>query len=129
MDEQTFSYHSNYYPTGNFIPHNLGQSKTFFTGLPLEIKEQEDSSLKIPNFPFPAEYREQRRSRFFDRLIETLKESDLPGSDLAITYLTHQFHRNCKEATLASCGASISFFLTFLKTSGKVRVCQSSDAL
>ena len=119
MDKQTFFYQGSYHPQGNFIPHYLEQSQTYFTGLPLEYQEPADSSPAIPSVPSPVEFREQRRRRHFDRIIENLKDSEYPGAELAITYLTHQFRRNCKEATLASCGAAIKFFLTFLKSSGK----------
>lgn len=111
MDEQTFSYHGSYHLKGNFIPHYLGQSQTFFTGLALETQESPA--------PFPVEHREDRRRRLFERIIASLKDSELPGAELAMTYLSHQFRRNCKEATLASSSTAITFFLTFVRTAGK----------
>jgi len=119
MDKQTFSYHGSYHFQGNFIQHYLGQSQTYFTGLQLESREPADSFPAISSFPSPVEYREQRRRRLFDRTIENLKDSELPGAESAITYLSHQFRRNCKESTLASSGTAITFFLTFLRVSGK----------
>jgi integrase/recombinase XerD len=122
MNEQIFSYQGSYHLQGNFIQHNLGQSPTYLTSLPLEFQEPTDSVPTIPNVPSPIVYREQQRHRFFDRLIESLKDSGLPGADLAITYLSHQFRRNCKESTIASGGTTIKFFLTFLQASGKDRL-------
>ena len=119
MDEQAFSYQGTYYPQGNFIPHYLGQSQIHFTGLPLEVQEPSPAPIIEPS---PLERREQRRRQSFDRLVEDLKDSELPGEEQALNYLTHKFRRNCKEATLASSGAAIKFFLTFLKTSGKNRL-------
>jgi hypothetical protein len=122
MDEQTFSYHGSYHLKDNFIQHNLALSQTYFTGLPLKTKESVKSSPAIRSFPSPNEYREQRRRRFFDRIIAKFSDSKLPGADFAITYLTHQFRRNCKESTLACGSAAIKFFLTFLQHSGKDRL-------
>jgi integrase/recombinase XerD len=119
MDEQDFSYQGTYYPQGNFIPHNLGQSQIHFTGLPLEVQEPPPAPIIELS---PIERREQRRRRTFDRFVEDLKDSGLSGEERAINYLTHKFRRNCKEATLASSGAAIKFFLTFLKSSGKNRL-------
>jgi len=119
MDKQAISYQGTYYPQGNFIPHYLGQSQIHFTGLPLEVQEPSSAPNKEPS---PVECREQRRRRSFDRLVEELKDSELPSEEQALNYLTHKFRRNCKEATLASSGAAIKFFLTFLKSSGKNRL-------
>ncbi len=122
MDEQAFSYQGTYYPQGDFIPHNLGQSQIYFTGIPLEHQESSKSSPAIPDAPTPIERREKRRRQIFERIIANLHDSGLPGAELAITYLTHQFRRNCKEATLSSSSTAIRFFLTFLKGSGKDRL-------
>jgi len=122
MDEQAFSYQGTYYPQGNFIPHYLGQSQIYFTGIPLEHQEPSDPSPPPAIASSPVERKEQRRRQIFERIIENLHDSGLPGTELAITYLTHQFRRNCKEATLSSSGTAIRFFLTFLKTSGKDRL-------
>ncbi len=122
MDEQTFFYQGSYHPQGNFIQHYLEHSQTFFTGIPLQPQESPNSSPAVPNVPSPVERREQRRRRLFDRTLQDLKDSELPGEEHAITYLTHKFRRNCKESTLASSGTAIKFFLTFLKTSGKDRL-------
>jgi integrase/recombinase XerD len=122
MGEQAFSYQGTYYPQGNFIPHYLGQSQIYFTGIPLEHQEPSDSSPAPAIASSPVERKEQRRRQIFERIIENLHDSGLPGAELAITYLTHQFRRNCKEATLSSSGTAIRFFLTFLKGSGKDRL-------
>jgi integrase/recombinase XerD len=122
MDEQTFSYQGTYYPQGNFIPHYLGQSQIYFKGIPLEHQEPSDPSPAPAIASSPVERKEQRRRQIFERIIENLHDSGLPGAELAITYLTHQFRRNCKEATLSSSGTAIRFFLTFLKGSGKGRL-------
>jgi integrase/recombinase XerD len=122
MDEQTFSYQGTYYPQGNFIPHYLGQSQIYFNGIPLEHQEPSDPSPAPAIASSPVERKEQRRRQIFERIIENLHDSGLPGAELAITYLTHQFRRNCKEATLSSSGTAIRFFLTFLKGSGKGRL-------
>ena len=122
MDEQAFSYQGTYYPQGNFIPHYLGQSQIYFAGLPLEPEEPPDPSPAPAIAPSPVARKEQRRRQIFERIIENLHDSELPSAELAITYLTHQFRRNCKEATLASSNAAIRFFLTFLKGSGKDRL-------
>ena len=122
MDKQTFSYQGTYYPEGNFIPHYLKQSQTLFTGIPLQPQESSKSSPAVPDSPSPIERREQRRRQIFERIIANLHDSELPGAELAITYLTHQFRRNCKEATLSSSGTAIKFFLTFLRGSGKDRL-------
>ena len=119
MEEQTFSYQCRYSLQGNFIPHYLEQSQTLFTGISLQPEDPSKSSPAVPNSPSPIERKEQSRRRQFDRILKELKSLELPGSELAITYLTHQFRRNCKESTLASSGAAIKFFLTFLKISGK----------
>jgi len=119
MEEQTFSYQGSYSLHGNFIPHYLEQSQSLFTGISLQPKESSKSSPAVPDPPSPIERKEQSRRRQFDRIIKELKGLELPGSEQAITYLTHQFRRNCKESTLASSGAAIKFFLTFIKTSGK----------
>jgi integrase/recombinase XerD len=122
MDEQAFAYQGTYYPQGNFIPHYLGQSQIYFAGLPLEPEEPPDPSPAPAIAPSPVARKEQRRRQIFERIIENLHDSELPSAELAITYLTHQFRRNCKEATLASSNAAIRFFLTFLKGSGKDRL-------
>jgi len=119
MNEQTFAYQGTYYPEGHFIPHYLKQSQTFFQGLALESQLPPDPSPVPKKIPTPVERKEQRRCELFDRILQDLKESELPGEELAVTYLTHQFRRNCKKSTLASSGTAIKFFLTFLKTSGK----------
>lgn len=126
MTEPTFSYHGSYYFQGNFIPHNPGQSQTYFTGLALETQESPAPSSPKSIFPSPIEHREQRRRRLYERIIESLKEKDLPDVELATTYLSHQLRRNCKEATLASSGTAITFFLTFVKASGKGRLADIS---
>lgn len=122
MNEYAFSYQGSYYSEGNFIPHYLGQSQTHFTGVPLKPQEPSDPlPATIKEFS-PVERREQRRRQLFDRILQELKDSELPGKEPAITYLSHQFRRNCKEATIASTGTAIKFFLTFLKFSGKDRL-------
>jgi site-specific recombinase XerD len=118
MEEQTFSYQGRYSRQGNFIPHYLEQSQTLFTGISLQPKESFKPSPAVPDPLSPLERKEQSRRRQFDRIIKELKDLELPGSELAITYLTHQFRRNCKESTLASSGTAIKLFLTFLKISG-----------
>jgi hypothetical protein len=122
MDEQAISYQGTYYPKGNFIPHYLGQSQIHFTGLPLEVQEPPEPSPATTKVPSPVERREQRRRRLFDRILQDLKDSELPGEEQALNYLTHKFRRNCKEATLASSGTAVRFFLTFLRVSGKDRL-------
>jgi integrase/recombinase XerD len=122
MEEQTFSYQGTYYPQGNFIQHYLEQSQTLFTGISLQPQESSKSSPAVSDSFSPVERREKRRRQLFERTIEILQDSELPGAELAITYLTHQFRRNCKEATLSSSGTAIRFFLTFLKDSGKDRL-------
>ena len=122
MEEQTFSFQGRYSLQGNFIPHYLEQSQTLFTGISLQLKESSKSSPAVSDPPSPIERKEQSRRRQFDRILKELKGLGLPDSDLAINYLTYQFRRNCKESTLASSGAAIKFFLTFLKFSGKDRL-------
>ena len=122
MDEQAILYQGTYYPKGNFIPHYLEQSQIHFTGLPLEPQEPSEQSPATTKVPSPLERREQRRRRSFDRIVQDLKDSELPGGEQALNYLTHKFRRNCKEATLSSSGTAIKFFLTFLKISGKDRL-------
>ena len=122
MDEQAFSYKGTYYPQGNFIPHYLGQSQIYFTGLLLEPQDSTEPSSALIKEPSPIEHREQRRRQSFDHLIQELQDSELPGAEQALNYLTHKFRQNCKEATLSSSSAGIKFFLTFLKGSGKNRL-------
>jgi integrase/recombinase XerD len=122
MDEQTFSYHGSYHLKGNFIPHYLGQSQSYFTGLPLESQVPPDPIPPKPSFPSPVAHREDCRRQLFERIIASLKDSELPGAELVVTYLSHQFRRNCKEASLASSGTAIIFFLTFVTASGKERL-------
>jgi integrase/recombinase XerD len=119
MNGQTLSYLGSYHLNGNFIPHYLGQSQTYFTGLPLEFQEPPAPPPPKPSSASPVEHREQRRRLLFERIITSLNESGLPGAELATTYLSHQFRRNCKEATLASSGTAITFFLTFVRACGK----------
>jgi integrase/recombinase XerD len=122
MDEQTFSYQGTYPLNGNFTSHYLKQSQTYFQGTPLEFQVAPDPSPVTTKEPSPIERREQNRRRLFNRILQELKGSGLPGKEQATNYLTHKFRRNCKAATLASSGTAVKFFLTFLKTSGKDRL-------
>ena len=122
MNEHAFSYQGTYYPVGNFIPHYFGQPQTYFAGVTLKHQEPSDPLPATIKELSPVERREQRRRRLFDRLLQDLKDLELPGAEQAISYLTHKFRRNCKAATIASSGTAVKFFLTFLKFTGKDRL-------
>jgi site-specific recombinase XerD len=116
MGGHFLSYHGTY-PAGNkFSPYYLWQSELFLS--PEHPEESPRPTVKVS----PAERREQERRQLFARILEQFRGAGLPGVDHAVDYLTGKFRRNCKAGTLASSGAAVRFFLTFLKSSGKKRL-------
>ena len=115
MDGYVLSYHGTY-PTGNnFSQDYQWQPEPVFNpGSPKSFPEP-------PVIVFPAERREQHRRRIFARILKQFNDTDLPGKEYAVDYLSCKFRRNCKAGTLASSSTAIRFFLTFSKSSGKDR--------
>ncbi|MGB5883082.1 MAG: tyrosine-type recombinase/integrase, partial [Desulfobulbales bacterium] len=85
---------------------------------PVPSTTSSESPVKVS----PIARREQQRRRIFARIVQRLSAEDLPGKEHAVSYLTSKFRRNCKAGTLESNGTAIRFFLTFLKSSGRVRL-------
>ena len=107
MDSHVVSHHS----TDQFIPPGS-----------LEFQKPPEWPFDPPIVPSPSVYNNHSRRRVFDRILQSIKEAGLPGEEHVISYMTHKYRRNFKERTLSGNGATIRFFLTTLKTSGKNRL-------
>lgn len=106
MDSQVVSHHSTY----QLIPCSL------------EFQESLERPFDPLIMPSPSLLNNHSRRRVFDRILQMIKEADLPGEEHVISYMTHKYRRNFKERTLSGNGATIRFFLTTLKTAGKDRL-------
>ena len=72
------------------------------------------------NPPFePEKSALQLRHQIFQRIIQRLEESHLPGKDHAIKYLNHNYRRHFSMATLLASETSIRLFLEFYEKSGR----------
>ena len=104
MNEEVISHHSTY----QLIPH-----------ISFEFQKPPEWPSEPPIVPSPSLYHEHSRRRVFDRILQKIKEADLPGEEHVISHITHKYRRNFKEHTLSGNSEAIRFFLTFLKTAGK----------
>lgn len=107
MNEQVVSYHSTY----QLIPH-----------FSFEFQKPPEWPSEPPIVQSPSVYHGHSRRRALDRVLQRIKEADLPGEEHVISFITHKYRRNFKEHTLKGNGEAIRFFLTFLKTAGKDRL-------
>jgi len=78
-----------------------------------------DLSADLP----PAGHREfLRKRRYLAKVLQHLETSELPGQELAQTFLVHLYRRNCRPNTLRAYAGAIQLFLTFLGHKGKVHL-------
>ena len=81
-----------------------------------------------PTFPIVTEKSEARdvigndRRGALDHFLQKISEQDLPGKQHAASYLTHKYRCNCKYNTIRSSYTAVTFFLTFLKDTGKFQI-------
>ena len=78
-----------------------------------------------PAFPIVTEIIEEKdiitngRRRALDHFLQKISEQDLPGAEHACIYLIHKYRCNCKPNTIRSSYTAVTFFLAFLKDTGK----------
>jgi len=59
------------------------------------------------------------RQQVLERIVETISQHDLPGTQYFGHYMRHKYRRNCKANTLRLAATSLMQFLSFFRTSGK----------
>jgi len=59
------------------------------------------------------------RQQALARILETLSQHDLPGTQYVEHYMRHKYRRNCKPNTLRLAATSLKQFLSFFRSSGK----------
>ena len=62
------------------------------------------------------------RQQVLDRILETISQHDLPGTQYVGHYMRHKYRRNCKANTLRLAATSMMQFLSFFRTSGKNQI-------
>jgi integrase/recombinase XerD len=112
MTDHTFSFQTTYSFSSLF---NQGFQKTSELLFHPEPNDPEPT----PPLTEPVETvhnrKEKQRRQTLDRVLAKIIAENLPGEELAVSYLQHKFRRNCKGCTLAGSGTAVRFFLAMLK--------------
>jgi hypothetical protein len=66
----------------------------------------------------------QINRKTLDTLLSKLSQKDIIGLDHAKAYLRHKYRQNCKANTLKNDFTTITVFLSYLKSCGKIRLDQ-----
>ena len=64
------------------------------------------------------------RQHMLERLLKKISHHDLPGKAYVEQYMRHKYRRNCKANTLRAAATSLIQFLSFFRTSGKIKLAQ-----
>ena len=71
-------------------------------------------------------YRPSKRRRVFNRALDRLEESNLPGFEYAISHLHDKYRRNLTMSTISQTGRILIAFLSFFQTLGKLSLAEMS---
>ena len=116
MADHVFSFQTTYQLSGNFFQDVQKTSELLFQPKP---STPEPTSSPVQPVETVHARKEKQRRQAFDRILEKINVEDLPGRELAVSYLQHKFRRNCKSCTLASSGTAVRFFLAMLKNNDR----------
>jgi integrase/recombinase XerD len=107
-------------PKGHIIPVSL-QSEDIIGSSTLSFGRF--SSVQPPKQqPRTGNHEQQTRTKVYSRMVKRLAQGELPGREYAISYLRHQYRRNFTVATLKASVSITGLFLTFLKSTGRLRL-------
>jgi integrase/recombinase XerD len=114
----------------NFCTHDYPETfspprlSNHFKGFPVYWESDIKNSFKIPYQSTPPANLERLAPHRFesiqmiDHLLKKVFKDDLPGSEHLVSYIRHQYRRNCRPSTLRNIHGTVGYFLKFLCKEG-----------